>query len=136
MIAIASGVTIGGGYGENAKAALICRSLAEIQRLVQAMGGEDSTVFSLAGIGDLMLTCGSATSRNFAFGVQIGKAGALEDLLNQNTKTIEGIHTARAIYALMQSQNLDMPICAEVYQILFEGKPVAESLKSLMARGK
>lgn len=136
VIAIAAGITMGGGYGENAKAALICRSLVEIERLVKAMGGVNDTVFSLAGIGDLMLTCGSATSRNFAFGFEIGKAGVLGELLAQNNKTIEGIHTARAIYELQQLKGLDMPICAEVYKILFEQGAVVESLKSLMTRGK
>ncbi len=136
VIAIAAGITMGSGYGENAKAALICRSLVEIGRLVEAMGGLAETVLTLAGIGDLMLTCGSSTSRNFAFGFEIGKAKGVGDLLAHNTKTIEGVHTADAINSIaMKSKDLDMPICTEVYQILFERKPVAESLRSLMRRG-
>ncbi len=134
VIAIAAGITVGARYGENAKAALISRSLEEIKLLLKSIGGMAETAYSLAGIGDLMLTCGSTTSRNFAFGFEIGENGSINKLLENNTKTIEGIHTSKAIYELSQDKGLDMPICKEVYNIIFRDKPVLEALQSLMQR--
>jgi glycerol-3-phosphate dehydrogenase (NAD(P)+) len=134
VIAIAAGIAIGAGYGENAKAALVCRSLLEMERLVCELGGVKDTVFGLAGIGDLMLTCGSNTSRNFAFGFAIGEQGYLGDILKDCSKTIEGFSTAKAIKGLASQRKIPMPICEEVYEILFNNKKVSDSLITLMSR--
>ncbi|MDF3047181.1 MAG: NAD(P)-dependent glycerol-3-phosphate dehydrogenase [Candidatus Midichloriaceae bacterium] len=134
VIAIAAGIATGAAYGENAKSALICRSLVEIENLVCELGGAKETVFGLSGIGDLVLTCGSSTSRNFALGFAIGKQGYLGDLLKDNPKTIEGVSTAKAIKEIATERKISMPICEEVYQILFNNKKVSDSLKSLMTR--
>lgn len=132
VIAIAAGICEGAKLGENAKAALITRSLVEIERLVTACGGEKETVYGLAGAGDLMLTCGSRTSRNFDYGYQIGANGSVPQ--DDSTKTIEGKHTAKALHSLALEKSIVNPISNEVYEILYNRKTVHDAIKSLMSR--
>jgi glycerol-3-phosphate dehydrogenase (NAD(P)+) len=136
VIAIAAGISIGSGYGENARASIISKGLEEIKLLVRSMGGQTDTVYSIAGIGDCVLTCSSPTSRNFTYGFEIGKNKGIGGLLMNNNKTIEGVYTAKATYELSQEKALDMPICTEVYKIIFENKSVSDALQTLMQRNQ
>lgn len=134
VIAIAAGICEGASLGENAKAAMITRSLVEIEKLVLAAGGERETVYGLAGIGDLMLTCGSRTSRNFDYGYNIGKHGLLTSDDMSSSKTVEGRHTSRALKSFAEKFSIEMPISHEVYEILYNNKTVSDALHSLMSR--
>lgn len=134
VIAIAAGICEGASMGENAKAAMITRSLVEIEKLVIAAGGKRDTVHGLAGIGDLMLTCGSRTSRNFDYGYHIGKHGLLTGDDMANSKTVEGRHTSKALKSFAEKFSIEMPISHEVYEILYNNKTVLDALHSLMSR--
>ena len=129
VLAIGAGMVIGAGLGENARAALITRGLAEITRLGVALGAKVATFAGLAGIGDTMLTCGSASSRNFAYGHAIG-SGATPD----TSKTVEGLPTTRAVHLLAQEKRVDMPITEALYRLLYEHAALPDVLKQLFAR--
>lgn len=133
-IALASGVLCGLGYGDNTKAALITRGLSEMIRFGVANGGRLETFMGLTGIGDLIVTCTSVHSRNFQAGYQIGQANSAQAFWDNNTKTVEGVRTAKVLYELKNQQNIDMPIVDEIYKVLYEGKSPSESAQDLMLR--
>lgn len=134
VIAIAAGIGDGLGYGDNAKAALITRALAELWRLVERHGGSLATVAGLAGVGDVVATCTSRHSRNRWAGEQIGRGRSLEDVVASTPMVIEGIPSARGIVALAREVGVEMPICEGVCRVLFEGQSPLEALRELMAR--
>ncbi len=133
-IAVASGVLHGLGYGDNTRAALITRGLAEMIRFGTAMGGQFETFMGLTGIGDLIVTCTSVHSRNFQAGFEIGKANNASIFWETNKKTVEGVRTAKVIYELAQEMNVEMPIINEIYAVLYENKEPKQSAKDLMVR--
>ncbi len=133
IIAIASGICDGANFGENARAALITRALSEIKRFLNAFGCDEQTAYSLAGIGDLILTSFSMESRNYKFGFKIGKEGAFNPQ-SSLSDTVEGFFSAKNIYDLSLIKNVDMPICSAVYDILYRFKPVLLCATELMTR--
>ncbi len=133
-IALASGTLAGLGYGDNTRAALMTRGIAEMARLGVAMGGKFETFLGLTGIGDLIVTCTSKHSRNFQAGYEIGKANSAKVFWEHNTKTVEGVRTAKAVYELSKKLDVDMPIVSEIYKVLFEEKDPSVSAKELMTR--
>jgi len=133
-IAVASGVLAGLGYGDNTRAALITRGLAEMIRFGVAMGGKFETFMGLTGIGDLIVTCTSVHSRNFQAGYEIGKANSAQIYWDTNKRTCEGIRTAKVIHKIAKDNNICMPIIDEIYAVLYEGKEPIQSAKDLMIR--
>ncbi|MGG1014724.1 NAD(P)H-dependent glycerol-3-phosphate dehydrogenase [Bacillus subtilis] len=136
IIALAAGITDGLGYGDNAKAALITRGLAEIARLGTKMGGNPLTFSGLTGIGDLIVTCTSVHSRNWRAGNLLGKGYKLEDVLEEMGMVVEGVRTTKAAYQLSKKYDVKMPITEALHQVLFNGQKVETAVESLMARGK
>ncbi|MEX3423144.1 NAD(P)H-dependent glycerol-3-phosphate dehydrogenase [Staphylococcus hominis] len=136
IIAVASGIVAGMGYGDNAKAALMTRGLAEISRLGEKLGANPMTFLGLGGIGDLIVTCTSTHSRNYTLGYKLGKGKTTEEALNEMNMVVEGIYTTNSVYHLAKAQNVDMPITNALYKVLFEDKPVKDSVKDLMGRDK
>jgi glycerol-3-phosphate dehydrogenase (NAD(P)+) len=134
VIAVASGIVEGLGMGHNTRAALITRGLAEMMRLGVFLGADPLTFSGLSGIGDLVLTCTSTQSRNYSVGLQIGRGKKLDDIMSGMNMVAEGVYTTRSAYALSTRHGIDMPIVAEIYQILFEGKPAQQAVKALMGR--
>jgi glycerol-3-phosphate dehydrogenase (NAD(P)+) len=134
VLAIAAGIVVGKGLGENAAAALITRGLAELMRLGQALGGRPSTLMGLAGLGDLLLTAGSLTSRNMAFGHAIGKGADPEALMATPGKLVEGAFTAGAVVRLATRHGIELPICAAVDAILAGRSTIEAALAALMNR--
>jgi len=135
VISIASGILDGLGFGDNSKAALITRGLAEIARLGVAVGASPLTFSGLSGLGDLIVTCSSKHSRNRKVGELIGKGKSLSEVLNKNNKTIaEGVSTAESAYQLSQIMNVSMPITEQTYNILFNGALPKDVAKILMLR--
>ena len=132
VIAIAAGAVIGAGLGENARAALITRSLAELSRLTVALGGRADTVMGLSGLGDLLLTCTGPSSRNFSLGAALGRGEALEEILASRQTVTEGVATAPALVA--RAAGVDMPICAAVADLLAGGTTVTQVMTDLLAR--
>ncbi len=132
VIAIAAGAVIGAGLGENARAALITRGLAELSRLAVALGGRAETVVGLSGLGDLLLTCTGAASRNYSLGVALGRGERLADVLAARSNVTEGVATAPALVA--RAEGVDMPICAAVASLLAGRTTLAEAIASLLAR--
>jgi glycerol-3-phosphate dehydrogenase (NAD(P)+) len=136
IIALAAGITDGLGYGDNAKAALITRGLAEIARLGVAMGANPLTFAGLTGIGDLIVTCTSVHSRNWRAGNLLGKGQSLDEVLRNMGMVVEGVRTTKAAYQLAQKMNVSMPITNALYDVLFNHKKPKEAVDILMARGK
>lgn len=136
VIALAAGVIEGVGYGDNTKAALITRGIAEISRLGVAMGGDINTFGGLAGIGDLIVTCTSGHSRNRRAGELIGQGYTLDQAIAKVNMVVEGVPTTKAGYALMKQYKVEMPILTAIYGCMFENKPVSEAIFDLMARDK
>ncbi len=134
IIAIASGILSGLGLGDNARAALMTRGLAEISRFGVAMGGKPETYLGLTGVGDLIVTCTSLHSRNYQAGLQIGKANSAKPFWETNTKTVEGVKAAKAIYEESLKLNISMPITEQVYRVLYENVSPKEAVKALMSR--
>jgi glycerol-3-phosphate dehydrogenase (NAD(P)+) len=134
VVAIACGLSDGLGYGENAKAALITRGLAEITRLGVAAGAQPLTFLGLAGIGDLVLTCGSNTSRNRRLGLALAHEMTLEEAQESIDGVVEGVVTARAVPQLARRTGVEMPICESLHAVLFESKTAVEAGRELMAR--
>jgi glycerol-3-phosphate dehydrogenase (NAD(P)+) len=134
VIAIASGITQGLGFGDNTTGALITRGLAEITRMGAKLGADPLTFAGLSGIGDLITTCISKHSRNRFVGEHIGRGEKLKDILNNMVMVAEGVDTCRSAYAMSVKYEVEMPITAEVYRVLFEDKPAAEALADLMGR--
>ena len=124
------------GYGDNTKAALMTRGIAEMTRLGVAMGGDTLTFAGLTGIGDLIVTCTSGHSRNRRAGELVGQGFTIEEAMKQVNMVVEGVPTTKAGYALMKKYGVDMPILTAIYDCLFEGKPVKETINNLMMRDK
>ena len=134
VIALAAGVADGVGSGDNTKAALITRGIHEIARLGVAMGGKLQTFYGLSGIGDLIVTCASMHSRNRRAGILIGQGKTMQEAMDEVHMVVEGVHSAKAAYALSQKYNVEMPIVYEINQVLFENADVKESVRDLMLR--
>lgn len=134
VIAIASGVIAGLGFGYNTTAALITRGLAEITRLGVRMGADPLTFAGLAGMGDLILTCTGGLSRNRSVGVHLGEGKTLDEILEHMNEVAEGVRTTRSTHDLARREEVEMPIVDEVYAILFEGRAAREAVESLMVR--
>lgn len=136
VVALAAGMADGLGYGDNTKAALITRGIAEIARLGISMGGRIETFYGLTGIGDLIVTCASMHSRNRRAGILIGKGFTMEQAMAEVKMVVEGVYSARAGYALAQKYQVSMPIIEQVNRILFEGMSAADAVSELMLRDK
>ncbi|MEG2038383.1 MAG: NAD(P)H-dependent glycerol-3-phosphate dehydrogenase, partial [Oscillospiraceae bacterium] len=134
IIALAAGIGDGLGLGDNAKAALMTRGIAEISRLGVALGGRAETFGGLSGIGDLIVTCTSMHSRNRRTGILIGQGMNGTDAVKEIGMTVEGVGSTKVAYELSQQVGIDMPIVTQVYKVLFENKNAAEAVNELMAR--
>ncbi|WP_118838834.1 NAD(P)H-dependent glycerol-3-phosphate dehydrogenase [Salinibacter ruber] len=134
VLAIAAGIADGVSYGDNAKAALVTRGLAEIRRLGQALGADPQTFAGLAGIGDLVVTCMSQHSRNRYLGEQISTGKSLDEVLNDMAMVAEGVRTTRSVYNLAKHHGVEMPITEAVHAILFDDKSPRKMVKRLMTR--
>ena len=134
VIAIASGICNGIGYGDNANAALITRGLHEITKLGIAMGAEEQTFYGLSGIGDLIATCLSTHSRNRYVGDEISKGKSLEEIISSMGMVAEGVNTTKVVHELSKKHNIEMPISNSVYEVLFMRRDPKTSVKNLMIR--
>ncbi len=134
IVALASGISDGLGYGDNTKASLMTRGLAEMVRLGVALGANPLTFLGLSGVGDLIATCTSSHSRNRQVGEQIGRGQSLEEVLSGMTMVAEGVRTTKAVYNLAHRLGVDMPITDKVYQVLYEGKEPRQTVMELMLR--
>jgi glycerol-3-phosphate dehydrogenase (NAD(P)+) len=134
VLAIAAGMARGLGLGDNTRAAVVTRSLAELARLGSALGGDPLTFSGLAGLGDLVATCTSEKSRNFALGVALGRGMPLADALSATRMVAEGVRTSAAVVELARRVGVEVPICEEVVAVCFRGKPPAATITSLMRR--
>ena len=134
VIAVAAGVGDGLGLGDNSKAALVTRALAEIRRLGVACGAQPETFAGLSGLGDLTVTCFSQLSRNRKFGERLGRGETPEQILATSTSVAEGYPTARSAYQLARKMHAETPIIDEVYAMLYEGKNLQDSLRDLTTR--
>ena len=134
VIALAAGICYGLGYGDNTMAALVTRGLEEIIRLGTTLGAQRATFSGLSGMGDLVVTAFSAHSRNRHVGERIGKGETLIDILDSMEMVAEGVETARSIYDLTKKYNIEMPICEQIYRVLFENISPREAILELMGR--
>ena len=134
VFALAAGCSDGFGLGDNSKAALVTRSLAELLRLGTAMGGSATSFYGLSGAGDLIATCFSRHSRNRGVGEQLGRGRTLAEIAAQSRSIAEGIPTTRSAYDCARALNIDTPIIDQVYHVLYEAKPVAQALQELLQR--
>lgn len=134
VIAIASGVVEGALFGDGARAALITRGFNEMSRLSKALGGTLSTMMGMSGMGDLVLTASCSQSRNFSFGYEIGICGHAQKLIEGNTRTVEGLHTTKAVLKRVHQLGIEMPICEMVNKVLFEGISIKTAIQELMSR--
>lgn len=134
VLGIAAGCAMGAGFGENARAALITRGLAELSRLVLALGGRAETASGLSGLGDLMLTASSPSSRNTALGMRLGEGLSLEEALARSRGVAEGVATAPALLVRAQALGVELPICAAVAEILAGRLTVVAAMEALLAR--
>lgn len=134
VIAIAAGICDGAGFGDNTKAALQPRGLAEISRLGQQFGANPMTFAGLSGMGDLIVTCMSRHSRNRFLGEEIGKGKKLDAILESMTMVAEGVRTCQAVVKMARNENVEMPICAQVYKVLFMDKEPKSALQELLSR--
>ena len=132
VLAIACGIVAGRGLGESAKAALTARGFAELLRFAQAYGGRPETLMGLSGLGDLFLTCGSAQSRNFAFGERLGRGAPIGEA--SGPKLVEGVFTAGVLVRLARAKGIEMPVAEAVDAVLAGGLAIDEALKALMRR--
>ena len=134
VIAIACGIVEGRKLGDNARAALITRGLAEMTRMALAKGGEARTLMGLSGLGDLTLTCNAVQSRNFSLGVALGRDRPLPAILAERTTVAEGVFSASSVMALAGRLGIEMPICAAVDAVLNRGANLDSAIASLLAR--
>lgn len=136
VVALAAGIADGLGYGDNTKAALITRGLAEIARLGMAMGGKFETFCGLTGIGDLIVTCASMHSRNRRAGILIGQGKTCDEAMAEVQMVVEGVYSAKAAMELAEKYQVQLPIIEQVNKVLFENKSAAQAMKELMLRDK
>jgi glycerol-3-phosphate dehydrogenase (NAD(P)+) len=134
VIALAAGCCDGIGFGDNTKAALCTRGLAEMSRLGVGMGARPETFFGLSGVGDLIVTAFSRHSRNRGFGERLGQGETAEQIAASTKTVAEGVKTAKSVWQLAQKRGVDVPISREVYAILYEGKPPKQAVRDLMKR--
>jgi glycerol-3-phosphate dehydrogenase (NAD(P)+) len=134
VIAIAAGACDGLGFGHNTRAALITRGLAEIARIALAKGGSVLTLAGLAGMGDLVLTCTGDLSRNRTVGFEMGRGKTLEAVLHGLGHVAEGVRTAKSAHDLALRLNVELPICNEVYRVLYEGKSPLQAVSDVLTR--
>ena len=134
IIAVCSGVLSGLGYGDNAKAALMTRGLAEIMRLGVSFGADPMTFLGLSGMGDLIVTCTSTHSRNWQAGNKLGQGQTLEDIMDESKMVVEGVFTTKAAYELAKEKNISIPITEALYKTLYENKKPADMISLLMKR--
>ncbi|HEV8702473.1 MAG TPA: NAD(P)H-dependent glycerol-3-phosphate dehydrogenase [Candidatus Polarisedimenticolia bacterium] len=134
VVAIATGISEGQGFGSNTRAALITRGMAEMSRLGTRLGGRPETFAGLAGAGDLILTCTGTLSRNRSVGLEVGRGRRLEDVLAGMRMVAEGVATTRAAVALARRAGVDMPIAEQVHAVLFEGRDARDAVTGLLAR--
>jgi glycerol-3-phosphate dehydrogenase (NAD(P)+) len=134
VIAIACGIMVGRGLGDNARAATMTRGLAEVVRLGRAMGARGETLMGLSGIGDLSLTCSGMLSRNLTLGVALGEGRSLEDILGERRSVTEGVATAGSVVELAKRRNVDMPIAQAVNSILSESAGIDATIAEVLAR--
>lgn len=132
IIAIATGMGDGADAGDNTRAAIITRGLAELTRLGIAMGGKKSTFAGLAGMGDLVATCSSTQSRNHHVGYELGKGKSLEEIIEEMNEVAEGVKTTKAVMELANAYKIDMPITKEIYKVLYQGNTVSDAFKGLL----
>ena len=136
VVALAAGMADGLGYGDNTKAALITRGIAEISRLGIAMGGKAETFSGLSGMGDLIVTCASMHSRNRRAGILIGQGKSMEEAMAEVKMVVEGVYSAKAGLKLARKYNVELPIIEQVNAILFDGKNARDAVQDLMLRDK
>lgn len=136
IIALGAGISDGLGFGDNAKAALITRGLAEITRLGTSLGANPISFLGLSGVGDLIVTCTSVHSRNWRAGNLLGKGQPLDDVLEEMGMVVEGVRTVKAAYQIAEEQEVEMPITSGIYQILFANKKPKDVVEQLMRRDK
>lgn len=136
VVALAAGIADGLGYGDNTKAALITRGIAEIARLGMAMGGRFETFCGLTGIGDLIVTCASMHSRNRRAGILIGQGKTYDEAMAEVKMVVEGVYSAKAAIGLAKKYNVEIPIIEQVNLVLFENKSAADAMKDLMTRDR
>ncbi|HHC80371.1 MAG TPA: NAD(P)H-dependent glycerol-3-phosphate dehydrogenase [Flavobacteriia bacterium] len=134
IVAIATGMGDGANAGDNTRAAIITRGLAELTRLGVAMGGKSRTFAGLAGMGDLVATCSSDKSRNHYVGYQLGKGKCLEQIIEEMSEVAEGVKTAKVVMELAKDYKVEMPISTEVYKVLYEGNTVNDAFRGLILR--
>ncbi|KRL06650.1 NAD(P)H-dependent glycerol-3-phosphate dehydrogenase [Liquorilactobacillus hordei DSM 19519] len=134
IIALGAGALNGLGYGDDAKAALMTRGLAEIARLGIALGADPLTFIGLSGVGDLIVTCTSVHSRNWRAGNQLGKGMKVEDVVNNMGMVIEGLTTVKAAYELAKDRKIEMPITEAIYQVVYQGEEIKTAIADLMMR--
>ena len=134
VIAIASGIAMGMGFGDNTRATLITRGLAEMTRLAVALGGNPDSLAGLAGMGDLIATCSSSSSRNTTVGVRLGRGESLDDILGSTTMVAEGVKSSKSVLELAQAHGVDMPITEQVVAVCHDGVKAADALTALMTR--
>jgi glycerol-3-phosphate dehydrogenase (NAD(P)+) len=132
VIAIAAGAVIGAGLGENARAALVTRGLSELRRLATALGGRAETIMGLSGLGDLLLTCTGASSRNFSLGYALGRGESLSNILANRSAVTEGVPTAAALVA--RAGEVELPICRAVAELLAGAKTLDQAIAQLLSR--
>jgi glycerol-3-phosphate dehydrogenase (NAD(P)+) len=136
VIALAAGIVDGLGLGDNTKAALMTRGMAEISRLGMRMGGKIETFSGLSGFGDLFVTCTSKHSRNWNAGYLMGQGKSMEEATKQVGQVVEGVNSAKAALALAQRNEVEMPIVGQINQVLFEGKSAGDALNDLLMRDR
>lgn len=136
VIALAAGIVDGLGFGDNTKAALMTRGIAEISRLGMTMGGKLETFAGLSGIGDLFVTCTSVHSRNWRAGNLMGQGMTMEEAMKEVNQVVEGVNSAKAALALAKKYKVEMPIVEQINMVLFEGKTTKEAVSDLLMRDR
>ncbi len=134
VIAIASGIVEGAKFGDGARAALITRGFREMSALSKALGGKLTTMMGMCGMGDLVMTASCHQSRNFSFGYEIGTCGNALSVIENNTKTVEGLHTTKAVVKRAKELGIEMPISEMMYRLLFEGVLLEDAMNGLLHR--
>ena len=134
VLAIATGIATGRGLGENARASLITRGVYEIARLAAAKGADHKTIYGLAGLGDISLSCNSPTSRNMSFGLDLGLGQNAKNLLESHPKLVEGFHTSEAVMTMASKLGVELPICEAVYNIINKNADIDDEINKTLSR--
>jgi glycerol-3-phosphate dehydrogenase (NAD(P)+) len=134
VLAVAAGISDGLGFGANARAALITRGLAEMMRLGDSMGAQRETMMGLSGMGDLVLTCTDDQSRNRRMGLALGRGKSVESTMREIGQAVEGVGTAKVVYQVAKHHGVEMPICHQVFRVLYESHPAETAVSELLAR--